>query len=99
VAGQEARGGKDALAAKAIPGRPPKLGAKHLSPLYELIVGADPRQLSFELALWTREMIWGLIWPESGVKLTVVSVIAATISFSCNLVRKETKEKRRTCWC
>jgi transposase len=35
-------GGKDALAAKAIPGRPPKLAAKHLSRLYELIVGADP---------------------------------------------------------
>lgn len=67
-------GGKDALKAKAIPGRPPKLAARHLSGLYALIVGADPRQLSFEFALWTREMIQVLIWREFGVKLSVVSV-------------------------
>lgn len=53
---------------------PPKLTAKHLSRLYELTVGADPRQLSFEFALWTREMIRALIWREFGVQLSVVSV-------------------------
>jgi transposase len=67
-------GGRDALKAKAIAGRPPKLAATHLSRLYALIVGADPRQLSFEFALWTREMIQVLIWREFGVKLSVVSV-------------------------
>ena len=67
-------GGTDALAAKAIAGRPPKLAGKHLSRLYELIVGTDARQLSFEFALWTREMIRALIWRDFGVKLSVVSV-------------------------
>jgi transposase len=44
-------GGKDALKAKAIPGRPLKLGVQQISRLYALIVGTDPRQLSFGFAL------------------------------------------------
>ena len=50
-------GGKDALKARAVPGRPPKLGGPQLSRLYALIAGQDPRQMQFEFALWTREMI------------------------------------------
>lgn len=49
-------GSKEALAAWPVPGRPPKLSGAQLSRLYTVIVGADPRQLSFEFALWTREM-------------------------------------------
>jgi transposase len=41
--------------------------------LYALIVGTDPRQLSFEFALWTKETIRALM-REFGVKLSVVSV-------------------------
>jgi transposase len=67
-------GGKDALKAKAVPGRPPRLGPTQLSRLYALIAGADPRQLSFEFALWTREMVREVIRREFGVKLSVVSV-------------------------
>jgi hypothetical protein len=48
-------GGKDALKAKPVPGRPAKMSAGQLSRLYTLIVGNDPRQLSFEFALWTAE--------------------------------------------
>ncbi|MGF6884836.1 transposase [Nocardia sp. GAS34] len=40
-------GGKDALKAKAVPGRPPRLDATQISKLYGFIVGVDPRQLSF----------------------------------------------------
>ena len=36
-------GGKDSLKAKAIPGRPAKLGGQQISRLYALIVGRDPR--------------------------------------------------------
>ena len=36
-------GGRDTLRAKAIPGRPPRLGAQQISRLYALIVGVDPR--------------------------------------------------------
>lgn len=67
-------GGKDALRARPVPGRPPKLSGAQLSRLYTLIVGADPRQLSFEFALWTREMIREVIRREFGVALSVVSV-------------------------
>jgi hypothetical protein len=34
--------------------------------LWNLIVGSDPRQLQFEFALWTREMVRTLIRQSSG---------------------------------
>jgi hypothetical protein len=34
--------------------------------LWNLIVGSDPRQLQFEFALWTREMVRALIRQSSG---------------------------------
>jgi transposase len=67
-------GGRDALAAKPVPGRPPKLAGQQLSRLYGLIVGQDPRQMQFEFALWTREMVREVIRREFGVRLSVVSV-------------------------
>jgi transposase len=60
--------------AKPVPGRPPKLSGAQIARLYELIVGADPRQLSFEFALWTREMARQVIRREFKVTLSVVSV-------------------------
>ena len=67
-------GGKDALKAKPVPGRPPKLAGPQLSRLYALIAGQDPRQMQFEFALWTREMVREVIRREFGVRLSVVSV-------------------------
>ena len=67
-------GGRDALKARPVPGRPPKLSGPQLRRLYALIVGADPRQLEFEFALWTREMVRELIRREFMVALSVVSV-------------------------
>ena len=67
-------GGKDALRAKPVPGRPPRLSGRQIARLYALIVGRDPRQLSFEFALWTREMVRQVIRREFGVALSVVSV-------------------------
>jgi transposase len=67
-------GGTAALRARPVPGRPPKLSGSQMARLYELIVGADPRQLSFEFALWTREMVRLVIRREFGVALSVVSV-------------------------
>jgi transposase len=54
-------GGMDVLKARTIPGRPQKLSGPQLRQIYTLIVGNDPRQLSFEFALWTREMVRELI--------------------------------------
>ncbi len=67
-------GGLEALAARPVPGRPPKLSGAQLARIYTLIVGRDPRQLSFEFALWTRELVRELIRREFGVALSAVSV-------------------------
>jgi transposase len=67
-------GGTDALRAKPVPGRPPKLTSTQIARLYVLIVGQDPRQLSFAFALWTREMVREVIRREFGVALSAVSV-------------------------
>jgi len=67
-------GGLAALKAKPVPGKPPKLNATQLRRLYALISGGDPRQLSFEFALWTRDMIRELIRREFDVRLSAVSV-------------------------
>jgi transposase len=67
-------GGLDALRARPVPGRPPKLSGAQLQRLYTLIVGNDPRQLQFAFALWTRAMVRELIRREFGVRLSEVSV-------------------------
>jgi transposase len=67
-------GGPDALQAKPVPGRPPKLSGEQVRRLSTLIVGHDPRQWQFEFGLWTREMVRALIRREFGVALSVVSV-------------------------
>src|SRR5919108_6372838 len=67
-------GGLDALRAKPVPGRPPKLQGQQLARLYGLVVGNDPRQLRFAFALWTRAMIRELIRREFHVALSEVSV-------------------------
>ena len=67
-------GGKGALLARPVPGRPPKLAGPQLARLYALIVGTDPRQMQVEFALWTREMVREVIRREFGVALSVVSV-------------------------
>jgi transposase len=67
-------GGLEALKARPVPGRPPKLRGPQLARLYGLVVGNDPRQLQFAFALWTRAMVRELIRREFGVHLSEVSV-------------------------
>jgi transposase len=67
-------GGLEALKARPVPGRPPRLSGSQLARLYTLVVGNDPRQLRFAFALWTRAMIRELIRREFGVALSEVSV-------------------------
>lgn len=69
------RGGPDALlSVKRSPGGPSKLSAKAMARLYGLITGHDPRQLHFELALWTRDMIADLVEREFGVRMHPTTV-------------------------
>lgn len=67
-------GGLEALKARPVPGRPPKLSGAQLQRIYTLVVGNDPRQLQFVFALWTRAMVRELIGREFGVRLSEVSV-------------------------
>lgn len=67
-------GGRAALKARPVPGRPRKLSGEQLRRVYTLVAGTDPRQLEFEFALWTRDMVRILIRREFGVALSAVSV-------------------------
>src|SRR4030095_14242132 len=67
-------GGLEALKARPVPGRPPRLGGSQLARLYTLVVSNDPRQLRVAFALWTRAMIREAIRGESGGALSEVSV-------------------------
>lgn len=60
--------------ARPVSGRPAKLSGAQLRQLSTLIVGVDPRQLQFDVALWTRDLVWQLIRREFGVAVSVVSV-------------------------
>jgi transposase len=66
--------GEDGLRTKKTRGPDSKLTSEQMSSLYVLLVGCDPRQLSFGLALWTRKMIQELIWRRFGVRLSIASV-------------------------
>lgn len=67
-------GGKAALVAKPVPGRPPKLSAAQMQQVYRWVVGGDPRQYSFDFALWTRDLVRQLIRQKFDVALSAVSV-------------------------
>jgi transposase len=67
-------GGHDALRAKAISGRPPRLDGNQLRWLYKSITTKSPLQYRFEFALWTRGMVRVLIREQFGVRLSDVSV-------------------------
>lgn len=67
-------GGLEALRYRKIPGRKPKLSGSELKKLYRWLTTKDPRQLKFEFALWTRDMVRELIHREFNVRLSVVSV-------------------------
>jgi transposase len=67
-------GGLSALESKTSEGRRPKLSITDATKLRALILGSDPRQLQFEFALWTREMVGVLIERQFGVVLSKSSV-------------------------
>jgi transposase len=66
--------GPAALVVKQAPGRTPRLTDNQREWLRKLIAGRDPRQLQFDFALWTRQMIRDLIKREFGVDYTLQAV-------------------------
>ncbi len=66
--------GPEALRAKPPPGRPPKLTDQQLRRLFAVIVDGDPRDLRFDAALWTRQVVRVVVRRELEVALSVASV-------------------------
>jgi transposase len=64
-------GGLAALSVRKPPGASQKLNEQQAAKLRGWIVGRDPRQLQFDYALWTREIIRDLIKREFGVSYTL----------------------------
>lgn len=62
--------GPQALKVKTPPGPTPKLTDRQMAQLRGIVIGQDPRQLQFEFALWTRDMVRELIKRKFGVEFT-----------------------------
>lgn len=66
--------GATAFTVKPAPGRPRLLSDSQMGQLRSWIAGRDPRQLQFDFALWTRQMVRDLIKRKFGVEYTLPAV-------------------------
>lgn len=69
-----ASGGQNALLAKPISGRPPKLGPDEMRWIARAVCDNSPQQFKFEFGLWTLSLIGELIKREFGKSLSLASV-------------------------
>lgn len=67
-------GGWQALDASKRGGRKPKLNAKIMQWLYNVVTMKNPLQFQFAFALWTREMILALLKERYGIALSKTSI-------------------------
>jgi len=78
-------GGYGALKSKPTPGPKPKLNSKMLKWVYDVVTQKNPRQMRFEFALWTREMVQQLILKKYRIKLGLKSIgkLLAQLGITC----------------
>lgn len=78
-------GGWGALKARALQGRPKKIGPAQMRWIIETITRKNPLQFRFEFALWTRQMIQILLRDRFGLKLSLTSVgrLLRQLGLSC----------------
>ena len=67
-------GGWDGLKTGSRSGRPGKLDADDMSHIYNTVTEGDPRQMGFPFALWTLQMVRGMIRKDLGVTVSRWSV-------------------------
>ena len=67
-------GGEQALRAKSIPGRPPKLDGAQMRWLAQAVTDGTPQQHGFASGLWTLSLMRELIQRQFGHKLALASV-------------------------
>jgi hypothetical protein len=68
------RGGLGGLTAKPLFGRPPKLNARAMQWIYNMVMQKNPLRLQFPFALWTREIVATLIKRKFNITLAANSV-------------------------
>lgn len=71
---QFAEGGQNALLAKPISGRPPKISADEMRWIAQAVRDNSPQQFKFEFGLWTLSLISELIKRQFGKSLALASV-------------------------
>ncbi|SFM24249.1 Transposase [Rugamonas rubra] len=67
-------GGQNALLAKPIPGRPPKVSAEEMRWIAQAVKNKTPQQFKFEFGLWTLSLMRELINRQFGKSLSLESV-------------------------
>jgi len=83
-------GGQNALLAKPIPGRPPKLSHEQLKWIADAVHDKTPQQFRFEFGLWTLALIRQLVKRQFGVDLSTSAMyrVMKVLGFSA---QKEAK--------
>jgi transposase len=77
-------GGEEALLAKPIPGRPPKVSDEEMRWIAQAVRNHTPQQFGFDYALWTLALIAQLINHQFGksLSLAAVSCVMRLLGFS-----------------